>query len=133
MFVVVVYVSRIAVGLLLYRLTGQRSKRSYALVIIATSAAFGLASALTVAIRGDTKRPRLHIGDDAKEMVSEPCETAMCLLTGSLQKHRWIAYAVMSNALDVLISVAPISMVHDLHMRTSKKAKVIFCFALRLV
>jgi hypothetical protein len=49
-FVVVVYVSKIAVSLLLHRLASQRFKRIYAIAIIATSCACCIASVLAVAV-----------------------------------------------------------------------------------
>lgn len=47
--------------------------------------------------------------------------------------RRWTAYAVMSNLLDICLSVVPALIIHDLQMPTSRKLKIIFSFAIRLM
>ena len=69
-FIVVVYVSKIAVSLLLHRLASQRFKRVYAIVIIATSCAFCIASVLAVAIH-HTGTPWLSSQNSSRSLVSE--------------------------------------------------------------
>jgi hypothetical protein len=46
--------------------------------------------------------------------------------------NRWTAYAVMSNLLDICLSIIPALIIHDLQMPTSKKFRIIFSFAIRL-
>jgi fatty-acid desaturase len=69
-FIVVVYVSKIAVSLLLHRLASQRFKRVYAIAIIAASCAFCIASVLAVAIH-HTGTPWLSSQNSAHPLVSE--------------------------------------------------------------
>jgi hypothetical protein len=47
--------------------------------------------------------------------------------------NRWIAYAVMSNLLDVCLSIIPALIIHDLQMPTSTKLKIFSLFAVRLM
>lgn len=129
----VVYVSKIAVCVLLYRLAGQRFKRTYAIAIIAACGACCVASVLAVATRGDIGVPWRYNRDNAHSVVSILYGIAVYPLTKALQMGRWIAYAVMSNILDVCISIVPVLIVHDLQMPISNKTKVVFGFALRLV
>ena len=68
-FIVVVYVCKIAVSLLLHRLASQRFKRIYAIAIIATCGACCLASVLAVAIQG-TGTSWLSSQKNARSMVS---------------------------------------------------------------
>lgn len=132
-FVVVVYVCKIATSLLLYRLSGQRFKRTYAIAIVATCGACCVASVLAVAVQGDTSAPWLYNRDNAHSVVGKSNGVAVYLLTSSWQRGRWISYAVMNNILDICISFVPVLIVRDLQMPISKKTKVVFCFALRLV
>jgi heme/copper-type cytochrome/quinol oxidase subunit 4 len=53
-------------------------------------------------------------------------------LTEPLQMDRWIAHAVMSNLLDICLSIIPALIVHDLQMSTSTKLKIVSLFAIRL-
>jgi hypothetical protein len=68
-FIVVVYVSKIAVGLLLHRLASQKFKRTYAVAVIAACGACCLASVLAVAIQ-DVGTPWLSSRKNARSMVS---------------------------------------------------------------
>jgi hypothetical protein len=54
-------------------------------------------------------------------------------LTELSQMNRWIAYAVMSNLLDISLSIIPALIIHDLQMPTSRKSKIIFSFSIRLM
>jgi hypothetical protein len=49
------------------------------------------------------------------------------------QMNRWIAYAVMSNLMDICLSIIPALIIHDLQMPTSGKLKIILSFAIRLM
>lgn len=69
-FIVVVYVSKIAVGLLLHRLASQKFKRNYAIAIIATCGTCCLASVLAIAIQ-EPETPWLSAQNSARPMVSE--------------------------------------------------------------
>jgi hypothetical protein len=49
------------------------------------------------------------------------------------QMIRWTAYAIMSNLIDICLSIIPALIIHDLQMPTSRKFKIIFSFAIRLM
>ena len=68
-FIVVVYLCKIAVSLLLHRLASQRFKRTYVIVIIATSCACCVASVLAVAIH-HIGTPWLSDQSSARSLVS---------------------------------------------------------------
>jgi hypothetical protein len=70
MFIVVVYVSKIAVGLLLHRLASQRFKRTYAIAVVAICGACCVASVLAVAVQ-DTGTPWLPSQKSASSIVRE--------------------------------------------------------------
>jgi fatty-acid desaturase len=69
-FIVVVYLCKIAVILLLHRLASQRFKRTYAIAMIATCCAFCTASMLTIAIHG-IGTPWSFSQNSAHQLVSD--------------------------------------------------------------
>jgi TRAP-type C4-dicarboxylate transport system permease small subunit len=132
-FIVVVYVCKIAVTLLLHRLASQRFKRAYAIATVAACVACCIASMLAIAIQ-DTGTPWLSGQKNARSLVSGLSHRTwiVFLLTKPLQINRWIAYAVMSNLLDICLSLIPALIIHDLQIPTSKKCRILFSFAIRL-
>jgi predicted histidine transporter YuiF (NhaC family) len=53
--------------------------------------------------------------------------------TEDFQTHTWVAYAIITNVIDICISAAPFIVVYDLQIPRSRKARVVVAFALRLV
>lgn len=53
-------------------------------------------------------------------------------LTALLKTSRWIVYSAFSNLIDVSIVALALALVYNLEMKTTRKAKIVTIFALRL-
>lgn len=107
LFVVSLSSGRVAVALLLARLSNEKRSSRVAIVIAVASALYGCISFLLVAIRNPSAAP-----------------------TGIIP--RWIAVSAMGSTLDLAIAIFPLSLVWGLSMKVSAQVTVIASFAIRL-
>lgn len=107
LFVLSLSSGRMAVGLLLARLSNQKQMSRFAMAITAASALYGFVGVLLVAIR--------HPSTVSGNMFP-----------------RWIAVSAMGSTLDICIALFPLILVWGLSMKTSSRLTVVTSFAIRL-
>ncbi|KAK5724370.1 hypothetical protein LTR15_004415 [Elasticomyces elasticus] len=114
LYILVIYLAKLAVVLFFMRLSSSKVHRAYCHTLAATCAIFCVVSIFVLSLQTP---------------ITEPWDAVL----SSARLDRWIATEIMSGLVDLTIAGFPIILVKDLVMRKKMKVRIVSAIALRLI